>query len=93
MHKQFVRHPGVVHTETRVSNTTTPGCRTARDPGVIQVFLATKLSFYYRKTKEFFYICASLHYTKEKHRTMIKILLLIDYSSEFDRKLLRGLVQ
>ena len=24
---------------------------------------------------------------------MIKILLLIDYSSEFDRKLLRGLVQ
>ena len=82
-----------MHTETRVSNTTTPGCRTARDPGVIQVFLATKLSLYYRKTKEFFYICASLHYTKEKHRTMIKILLLIDYSSEFDRKLLRGLVQ
>ena len=54
---------------------------------------ATKLILYCRKTKEFFYICASLHYTKEKHRTMIKILLLIDYSSEFDRKLLRGLVQ
>ena len=31
--------------------------------------------------------------SKEKHKTMIKILLLIDYSSEFDRKLLRGLVQ
>lgn len=27
------------------------------------------------------------------YNTMIKILLLIDYSSEFDRKLLRGLVQ
>lgn len=27
------------------------------------------------------------------HHIMIKILLLIDYSSEFDRKLLRGLVQ
>ena len=26
MHKQFVRHPGVVHTETRVSAYMRPGC-------------------------------------------------------------------
>ena len=45
-----VRHPGVMHTETRVSNTTTPGCRTARDPGVIHIFFATKLDYYRKKT-------------------------------------------
>ena len=31
-----VRHPGVVHTETRVSNMPRPGCRTCQDPGVMQ---------------------------------------------------------
>ena len=31
-----VRHPGVVHTETRVSDVPRPGCQTCQDPGVMQ---------------------------------------------------------
>ena len=31
-----VRHPGVVHTETRMSNMPRPGCQTCQDPGVMQ---------------------------------------------------------
>ena len=31
-----VRHQGVVHTETRMSNMPRPGCQTCQDPGVMQ---------------------------------------------------------
>ena len=34
------RHPGLIHTNTRVLNMLTPGCQAARDPGVRQVIIA-----------------------------------------------------
>ena len=35
-----------------MSDITTPGCRTARDPGVIHIFFATKLDYYRKKSTD-----------------------------------------
>lgn len=37
-----VRHPGVKHTETRVSDCSRPGSHTSRHPGVRQVLFKGK---------------------------------------------------